>query len=79
MLTCSFHGIPYANVTWRYDGSKDLSSRYTTVKNTSVLTLRRLRKKDTGFYSCVAFNRAGRVEEKAFIKVKCKRRFVDAF
>ena len=71
VIKCEFLGIPSANVTWKFDGEKDLTDKYKTVNNTSVLRLKRLKKKDTGFYTCVAYNRAGQREKRAYVKVMC--------
>lgn len=71
-ITCVFQGIPFANVSWIFDGKKDLTKKCKTSNSTSVLKLRRLKRKDTGFYTCVAYNRAGKIEKRAYIKVMCK-------
>ena len=72
VLKCKFVGIPYANVSWNFERRRDLTKKSTRVNNTSILTLRRLKKRDTGFYYCVAYNSAGKTEKKAYIKVKCE-------
>ena len=72
VLTCSFHGVPSANVSWNFEGRKNLTDKSTTVNNTSILKLRKLKKRDTGSYFCVAYNRAGKTEIGAYVKVKCE-------
>ncbi|XP_065053384.1 fibroblast growth factor receptor 1-like [Rhopilema esculentum] len=69
VIKCSVEGHPYANVTWEHDGGNDISRKVTTKNNTSILKLRWLEVSDTGYYNCIANNRAGRVQKKAFIKV----------
>ena len=76
-IRCSFNAVPSANVTWRFDGSRDIAGKYTTHGNTSVLHLRKVRRKDTGYYTCSAANRAGIDEQRAYIKVMCKYFDVD--
>ena len=59
-------------MSWKFDAGSDVIYKYTTFSNSSVLKLRKLRERDTGYYTCVAYNRAGHVEKRAYVKVMCE-------
>eukprot|EP00112_Aurelia_sp_Birch-Aquarium-sp1_P001748 Seg1190.1 transcript_id=Seg1190.1/GoldUCD/mRNA.D3Y31 product="Tyrosine kinase receptor Cad96Ca" protein_id=Seg1190.1/GoldUCD/D3Y31 len=68
-ITCTAFGQPYANITWARDDGKPLRGKIVTTGNKSVLKLKRLRTSDTGFFNCIAFNLAGRVVKKSYLRV----------
>ena len=79
VIECEFGGIPFANVSWKFEAGNGVIYRYTKFSNSSVLKLGKLRRRDTGYYTCVAYNRAGQVEKRAYVKVMCEYRQVVSY
>ncbi len=78
-LTCVTTGVPSVNITWKRRDGKPVRGKITTIGFTSVLKIRRLESSDTGYYHCVAENRAGKSEKSAFLKVKGQLLFLMLF
>lgn len=76
-LTCLVQGDPLPKVYWLLNGKKlqkKVGSRYLVRQRTMRLVIRKFRETDGGNYTCVAFNRKGRVRMTYIVTPKIKNK-----
>ncbi|XP_062854783.1 hemicentin-1 [Trichomycterus rosablanca] len=70
-LECDAAGVPPPEISWYKDGNP-LETKFQThlISSNSLLRISQVRLSDSGFYSCVARNKAGSAERKFHLQVQ---------
>lgn len=67
IIKCEAHAKPLPVYTWTRNGVMLMGERYSD--NAGTLTIRNVKREDTGTYSCVAENKSGRIETALMLAV----------
>ncbi|XP_066542874.1 neural cell adhesion molecule 2 isoform X1 [Hoplias malabaricus] len=69
-FTCRAYGSPEPDVTWHRKGVElQESEQYVMRARGTTFTIRNIKQKDGGSYTCKASNKAGEVQQEIFLKV----------
>lgn len=72
-ITCIASGIPKPLITWLKDGRAVIPGEKKIIDQKGSLTLRGVVSQDSGRYTCVAMNFAGRDTEDSFVTILSKK------
>ncbi|CAL4082223.1 unnamed protein product, partial [Meganyctiphanes norvegica] len=68
-LSCSASGHPPPQVTWLREGRVLYESQQIAIKNNGQLLIEKIKASDTGLYTCLVVNEAGRLYREIFVQV----------
>lgn len=78
-ITCNASGIPRPLITWLKDGRGVVPGGKKIIDEKGSLTLRGVVSQDSGRYTCVAMNFAGRDTEDSFVTILSKKTFLTLY